>query len=95
MSVEEQEGTPLEWDVVPNCFISHLKIIELKVLICGEDVEKVKYILKNTKVLEKLIMETCKCEDCCENLKMVCEDIFKHRRGSMTWSDRNLVISFA
>ena len=39
---------------VPNCFISHLKIIEFKVLICGEDVEKEKYFLKNAKVLEKV-----------------------------------------
>jgi len=47
--------TPWEWDV-PNCFISHLKTIEIKGDICGTGVEMLRYFLKNAKVLEKLVI---------------------------------------
>ncbi|KAM7515368.1 hypothetical protein LguiA_004951 [Lonicera macranthoides] len=88
----EEQGTPLESDVVPKCFTSHLKTIKISGGI-HEGKEVVSYFLKNAKGLKNLTIETNYYEDL-KNLKIDCEDIFMHRRGSMAWSDGKLAISF-
>ncbi|KAM7515373.1 hypothetical protein LguiA_004956 [Lonicera macranthoides] len=88
----EQQGTPSENDVVPKCFTSHLKTVKISGSIY-EGKEVVSYFLKNAKELKNLTIETDYCEHL-KKLKIDCEDIFMHRRGSMTWSDGKLAISF-
>ncbi|KAM7515380.1 hypothetical protein LguiA_004963 [Lonicera macranthoides] len=89
----KEQGTPLESDVVPNCLTSHLKTIEISGGSLEGICEMVRYFLKNAKVLKELTIKTYYYEDL-KKLKIDCEDIFKHRRGSMTWSDGKLAISF-
>ncbi|KAM7519371.1 hypothetical protein LguiB_018333 [Lonicera macranthoides] len=88
----EQQRTPSENDVVPKCFTSHLKTVKISGTIYQGN-EVLSYFLKNAKVLKNLTIETVYHEHLWE-VKIDCEDIFMHRRGSMTWSDGKLAISF-
>ncbi|KAM7515371.1 hypothetical protein LguiA_004954 [Lonicera macranthoides] len=90
--LHEEQGTPFKSDVVPTCFASHLKTIKISGGSFEGSWEMVRYFLKNAKVLKELTVKTNYEE--LKWLKIDCEDIFKHRRGSMTWSDGKLAISF-
>lgn len=57
MTWHEEFGVE-EWDTVPNCLVSHLKTIKIIDVRWEDKLETFKYFLMNSKVLEKMAIQT-------------------------------------